>query len=323
MEEAKKIIDSKSGLHSRNKHRDRYNFEVLISTLPELEKFVSQNKYEEDTIDFANPLAVITLNKALLKHNYNIIRWEIPTGYLCPPIPGRADYIHNIADLLASCNINKIPKGSLIKCLDIGVGANCIYPIIGTKEYGWSFVGSDTDTVAVQSAKTIINHNEFLIDKIDIRTQTNSNNFFKGIIQKDEYFDITICNPPFHASVGEAKKGTLRKLRNLSNKRVTKQTLNFGGQNSELWCAGGEKNFIHNMIQQSREYSKACFWFSTLVSKESNLKNIYKALLNVNVETFKTLEMSHGNKVSRIVAWTFLDVEEQKNWRNTKWKDLD
>jgi 23S rRNA (adenine1618-N6)-methyltransferase len=46
-----------------------------------------------------------------------------------PPIPGRADYIHYIADLLATTN-SGIPKETEYKDWDIGVGANCIYPII-------------------------------------------------------------------------------------------------------------------------------------------------------------------------------------------------
>jgi 23S rRNA (adenine1618-N6)-methyltransferase len=39
-----------------------------------------------------------------------------------PPIPGRADYIHQIADLLATCNKKVVPTGADIRILDIGVG---------------------------------------------------------------------------------------------------------------------------------------------------------------------------------------------------------
>jgi 23S rRNA (adenine1618-N6)-methyltransferase len=81
---------------------------------------------------------------------------------LRPPIPGRADYIHYIADLLAENNGGKIPKGKQIKCLNIGVGANCIYPIIGNQEYGGSFVGADVDPVSIASANKIIEFNPFL-----------------------------------------------------------------------------------------------------------------------------------------------------------------
>ena len=156
----------KSSLHPRNKHRERYDFKQLIDSCPELGQFVKLNNYKDESIDFFNPEAVKMLNKALLKHYYGIDNWDIPKNYLCPPIPGRADYIHHIADLLGSNNSefqrNKIPTGNKIKCLDIGVGANCVYPIIGNKEYGWSFVGTDIDPVSIESANKIIEMNPFL-----------------------------------------------------------------------------------------------------------------------------------------------------------------
>src|SRR5688500_3909142 len=91
-------------LHPRNKHRQRYDFTQLISSCPDLAPFVKLNVYNDESIDFFNPEAVKMLNTALLKHFYNIVYWDIPSNYLCPPIPGRADYIHNIADLLGTKN---------------------------------------------------------------------------------------------------------------------------------------------------------------------------------------------------------------------------
>jgi len=267
----------KSELHPKNKHRERYDFEKLIKSCPELAQYVKLNIYNDQSIDFFNPEAVKMLNKALLMHFYDIKYWDIPQNYLCPPIPGRADYIHNIADLLYTCNNGKIPIGSKIKCLDIGVGANCIYPIIGNKEYAWSFIGSDIDTVSIDSANKIIELNPFLKGKIEIRLQKNPKDIFYGIIKKDELFDVTICNPPFHESLAEAQSGTIRKLNNLTKNNNNKAILNFGGQSNELWCKGGEKKFVQNMVRQSKQFANSCFWFSSLVSKELNLNSIYNS----------------------------------------------
>ena len=107
----------KSRLHPRSKHRNRYDFEKLIEGFPELEPFVKPNKFGDESIDFSDPKAVVTLNKALLKHHYGIENWLIPEGYLCPPIPGRADYIHHIADLLSESNYGNIPTGGDILVL--------------------------------------------------------------------------------------------------------------------------------------------------------------------------------------------------------------
>jgi len=309
----------KTRLHKRNKHRERYDFKALIESCPELAPFVKLNIYDDESIDFFNPQAVKMLNKALLKHYYAIDNWDIPENYLCPPIPGRADYIHHIADLLGGENYGKIPTGNKIKCLDIGVGANCVYPIIGNKEYGWSFVGSDIDAVAMVSAKSIIERNPSLKGNVEIRLQSNMKDIFYGIILKDELFDLSVCNPPFHASTEEAQSVTIHKLQNLKAKKTTKPVLNFSGQNRELWCEGGEVRFVRDMIIQSKQFSASCFWFSTSVSKQSHLNSVYEALRIAEAVDVKTIPMGQGNKTSRIVAWTFLKTEQQKEWVKTRW----
>lgn len=316
----KNIPKIKSKLHPRNKHRARYDFPKLIESYPDLATFVRPNDYGDDSINFFDPAAVRMLNTALLMHFYNITSWVIPTDYLCPPIPGRADYIHYVADLLALKNKTAIPKGSKIRCLDIGVGANTVYPIIGVKEYGWTFVGTEIDKVAITAAERNIQENVRLKNKIEIRPQSNAKDIFFQVIKKEERFDISICNPPFHTSLKEAQAGSIRKIKNLTKKKVKNPTLNFGGQANELWCEGGEKRFIREMIRQSSKFSKNCFWYSTLVAKEANLKPIYKALEKVKPTEIKTIPMGQGNKVSRIVAWTFLTEKEQEAWRISRWK---
>jgi 23S rRNA (adenine1618-N6)-methyltransferase len=309
----------KTKLHPRSKHRERYDFKQLIITSPELAKFVNLNDYGDESIDFFDAEAVKTLNKALLKHYYNVEHWNIPQNYLCPPIPGRADYIHYAADLLASLNNGKIPTGEKINCLDIGVGANCIYPIIGNKEYGWLFIGTEIDPVAVASANAIVEMDPQLKGKIDIRLQNNPKDILYGVLKKDERIDLMVCNPPFHASLEEAQAGTLRKLTNLKGKKVTKATLNFGGQNNELWCKGGEISFIRDMIRQSKQFSESVLWFTTSVSKQSNLNTVYQELEKANAFDLVTIPMGQGNKTSRVVAWTFLNKEQQQKWVKEKW----
>lgn len=310
---------SKSGLHPRNTHLDRYDFKELGKTEPELLPFVFENPYGDQTIDFANPNAVKILNRALLKHYYKIGFWDIPDGYLCPPIPGRADYIHCAADLLAQSNSGKLPPGRKVKVLDIGTGANLIYPILGNSIYDWSFVGAELDPKSIVSAQQIIDKNTNLNGKIELRHQSDSSHIFSGIIGKDEFFDLSICNPPFHESAAEAEAGSSRKVKNLKGKIGVKPTLNFGGQANELWCDGGETKFIERMIRESLEFKFSCFWFTTLVAKEVNLPSIYSNLKKAGVAEMKTIPMSQGNKKSRIVAWTFLSPAQRNNWQKMRW----
>ena len=295
-------------MHPRNQHNDKYNFPELIQAIPELGAFVKMNAYGNESIDFFNAEAVKLLNKALLKSNYGIEHWDIPENYLCPPIPGRAEYLHQIADLLYKNNPNFLEDkklGNNIRVLDVGVGANCIYPIIGVHEYNWNFVGSDIDEKAIAASQKIVDENDSLQHKIELRHQKNAHDIFHGILLPNEKFHLTVCNPPFHASLQEAQQGNLRKNRNLKNSRNAKVQLNFGGQGTELWCEGGEETFIEKMILQSAVYAKQVEWFSTLVSKESTLKKIQLKLEYVDARDMRILPMQLGNKVSRIVAWSF------------------
>lgn len=294
--------EEKKQLHPRNKHRSRYDFSLLVKSCPDLRDFVLVNPYGDESIDFADPSAVKMLNKALLAQYYRIKHWDIPENYLCPPIPGRADYIHYLADLLGESNNGVIPTGKSVKILDIGTGANCIYPIIGHQEYGWTFVGSDVDRGAVQSAENIISANEDLRGAIQIRLQRDPRHIFEGIIKPGESFDMSLCNPPFHASAAEAAAGSQRKLRNLGKQ---KNVLNFGGQNVELWCKGGELGFVRTMIEESLKFSGQCKWFTTLVSKSSNLPFVYGYAEKAGALHMRTMEMAQGQKVSRFVAWSF------------------
>jgi 23S rRNA (adenine1618-N6)-methyltransferase len=305
----------KSNLHPRNLHRFGYDFEKLIHTNPDLKQYVFVNEFETQTIDFSNPDAVKSLNKSILIQDYSILNWDLPKDYLCPPIPGRVDYIHYLADLLATKNNAIIPEGENVVGLDIGIGSNCIYPILGNSIYEWSFVGTDIDENAIQNCKKIIEQNPKLIDAISLQLQVESRFIFKNIILPEDKFAFTICNPPFHNSQEEATKSSIRKVNNLSETRTKNPVLNFGGQNAELWCDGGEIGFITQMIFESAKYPMQVLWFTTLVSKKENLPNIYKTLSKVQVVEIKTIEMSQGQKTSRIVAWTFLSESQQKNWK--------
>ncbi|MFV3403548.1 MULTISPECIES: 23S rRNA (adenine(1618)-N(6))-methyltransferase RlmF [Pseudomonas] len=308
-------MTDKPSLHPRNRHQGRYDFPALIKAHPDLARFTLTNPYGKPSIDFANPEAVRVFNRALLKAQYGIQHWDIPADYLCPPIPGRADYIHVLADLLAEDNAGDAPRGAQVRALDIGVGANCIYPLLGHSDYRWRFIGSDIDPVALASAKVIVQANK--LDKaIGLRLQPAPKHILEGLLQADERFDVTLCNPPFHASREEATRGSQRKWKNLGKQDPKRKLpiLNFGGQNNELWCEGGEIRFVSQMVAESVRYGAQVLWFTSLVSKASNLPGIEAALNKAGVKALRIVEMGQGQKQSRMVAWSFQDEAARQAW---------
>ncbi|GLR03904.1 ribosomal RNA large subunit methyltransferase F [Vibrio hyugaensis] len=327
---------AKSGLHDRNAHRGRYDFKKLVTAEPQLQSFVIKNPKGEDSINFSDPKAVKMLNKALLAAHYDIEFWDIPDTYLCPPIPGRADYVHRVAELLDGEVKGKYAHNK-VRALDVGVGANCIYPIVGVTQYGWHYTGSDVDPKSIESAQAIVERNASLNGNIDLLQQTNESNIYRGIIQPNERYDVTTCNPPFHRSAEEAAMGSQRKLDNLkANQRkkgvkvhshqvkahqvkahqvkASQPVLNFGGQNTELWCEGGEAVFIRKMANESQAFSAQVLWFTTLISKKDNVRPMRKQLEKLGVKAIRVVEMSQGQKVSRFIAWSYMDKAQRKSW---------
>jgi len=306
-DEPLKNSECKGTLHPRNLHHGRYDFSALCRTLPELSAFLKDNPKGDQTVDFSDQKAVLCLNRALLTHYYQIKYWEIPKGYLCPPIPGRADYLHYLADLPLLLNQDGTHNKS-VHVLDIGTGANCIYPIVGVSTYGWQFTASDIDKVSVKSATAIVNSNPSLKGRVKVVHQTDKHSFFRGVIQADEYYDFTLCNPPFYASLKEAQESSERKLRNLNKKKSDSTIIsdrNFGGQKAELWCSGGEIVFLKNMAKESVLFSNQVGWFSSLVSKAENIRPLKKLLTKLGATEIRTIKMSQGQKVSRMIVWCF------------------
>ncbi|MBW0296017.1 23S rRNA (adenine(1618)-N(6))-methyltransferase RlmF [Shewanella xiamenensis] len=306
-------------LHPRNLHAHGYDFSALMTSYPKLKTFVRPTPYGALSIDFADPIAVKTLNAALLKHHYGLAFWDIPKGALCPPIPGRVDYLHYLADLLFEGA--PVQRAGQVSALDIGTGANGVYAILGHQVYGWQFVASDINPQSLTNVQRIIDNNPSLQGHLSLRQQQDEKVVFKGIIQASDRFELTLCNPPFHGSLKEASEGSLRKVRNLQLNRgeqpkAASATLNFGGQAAELWCQGGERQFLATMIRESQAFAEQCLWFTSLVSKQENLKPCYQALAKLGVDTVKTIEMQQGNKITRVLAWSFHSQAKRLQWRN-------
>ena len=280
-------------MHPENPFAKNYDFDFLVQHSPDLKKFVFVNEYGNQTITFGDKQAVKALNRALLKAYYGLDHWDIPEHNLCPPIPGRLDYLLHVAEL--------IPKTKL-SLLDIGTGANLIYPILATCHFNWQCTASEVDLDALKNAQEIIDSNKVL-QKIALRRQRFKSSILEHIIQPGDNFDVVVCNPPFFKNRTDAEQQNQRKVRNLQLEGG--ERLNFGGLANELWYKGGEEAFIKKMAGESVLFKDQVHWFSSLVSQKENLKNIKRAINKTDPAEVKVIEMEQGNKKSRFVAWTY------------------
>jgi len=334
-----------NALHPRNPHAGRYDFDLLCAAVPALKECLRTKPDGAITIDFADPFAVKCLNKAILAQHYQVTDWDIPDNYLCPPIPGRADYVHYLADLLATRHTPKVfdqadpysliiphaqdahlVRGAGVKVLDIGVGANGIYPIVGAGNFDWSFLASDIDPVSVASVKTLVQAHPSRLANVFVVLQSDRNKMFEGVVSPNDKIDISMCNPPFHNSLEEAEASHRRKRHNLNKHQGKRETLsgskkssgmfNFGGQGAELWCKGGERLFLRKMTSESLQFCDQVCWFSSLVSNSENVAPLKKRIKKLGARYIAVMDMGQGQKKSRIVAWSYQTKTALLNWGN-------
>lgn len=306
--------EGKPGLHPRNPHREGYDFPTLANTCPELAAFLTRTPDGRASVDFADPAAVKALNRALLAHHYGVQGWDLPPGALCPPVPGRADYLHHLADLLGEGLPGGVPTGPAVRVLDLGTGSSLVYPLVGHRSYGWTFVGTDVDPAALDSARRILAANPDLGGSIAVRRQAASDRILPGVVRPGERFHASLCNPPFHASAAEAREGSRRKWRNLKGATAPEPALNFGGRSGELWCPGGEAAFVGRMIRESQGFGDRILWFTSLVSRSENLPALRRALRAEGPAEVRVVPMAQGQKRSRFLAWTFVPRGDRARW---------
>lgn len=294
--------EKSSHLHPNNPHLGRYNFTKLCQYFPNLTAYVVATPKGDKTIDFTDANAIQALNAAILAADYQITFWQLPAGYLCPPIPGRADYLHYAADLVAELTQTSKPVGKQFRLLDIGTGANCIYPILASRSFGWRAVGSDIDSTALKVAGAIVKANANLKGLIELRLQPKASELLFGIIQPGEYYDISVCNPPFFASAAEAAAANQQKWQKLGKANHGR---NFAGTANELWCEGGELAFIKKLIADSSLFASQVGWFTSLVSQQKHLPALVAQLRRLPVAEVRQIKMRHGQKTSTILAWRY------------------
>jgi 23S rRNA (adenine1618-N6)-methyltransferase len=283
-------------MHESNPFRNGYDFTILLEVEPGLQSYVYTTKYGSPSLLLKEPEAVLLFNKTLLAYQFRIDFFELPEGYLCPAVPGRLDYLLHVKELL-----DDKPH---IHLLDVGCGASGIYQLLAEKVLGWKSKGSDINPISTKYAQINL-HKNGLHSAICVHQQ-HSENYFSGIIQQQDYFDVTVCNPPFYEQKETSTRLAARKWKQLNiQPESNEQKTSFGGNDHELWVSKGQTEFIQAMIRESVGYKDQVGWFTCLVSKKSMLNEILPVLKKLTIAEYRVQEMEQGRKQSRFIAWRF------------------
>lgn len=115
----------------------------------------------------------------------------------------RLDYILYIQDLMDE----KSSATDEIYGIDLGVGASCIYALLGCSlRKNWNFVGTEINGDSIEYAQENINRN-LLQDRIHIIQNKRQRHLFpKKLLQRHEKYDFCMCNPPFYKDMDHAQE---------------------------------------------------------------------------------------------------------------------
>ncbi|KAJ2496764.1 hypothetical protein GGH96_005599 [Coemansia sp. RSA 1972] len=278
---------------------DRVSYERVADKFPELKQHLIK-RGTHSTIDFLDSAAVRTLNQALLAVYFDL-DVHLPARNLCPTVANRLHYIEWIQREL----LPETSPLSKVRALDVGCGASCIYPLLGTRVMGCEFVGTDINATSIETARKNVERNAGTNIQLFLNkdAQVTLPICAEGFPQGEEYgdgsvFTFSMCNPPFYSSREEQMR-----LRGIKHKKPGLETQ---GHDDELFTEGGEEEFLNRMVDESAKLGACIKWYSTLVGKKSTLAGLKTRIRQTPNVHIREGTLVQGKTTRWVVAWSFL-----------------
>jgi len=279
-----KVLDDEGNLTAWVKeYGKQIDWEALAAKDEEVRKLYTNGK----CLDFSRPEARHVVARVCLELHWNL-KWECPRDRLAPCVPNRVAY-------LAWLYEEVLPKRDL-RVIDVGTGASCIYPLLGSRMFDWSFVATDIDTEAVKTAKANVKLNPDLnIFVIKVDPDAPPLTSAKLLCEESSSitsFDLSMTNPPFFADE-EERDSAVGGMHRPEGRAVCVR-------NEEI-VQGGEVEFV------KRIHSDPCpvVWKSALLGKKTSQAKLLTIFnRDPKVLLVKSSSFRLGNTVRYLIAWT-------------------
>lgn len=258
-------------------HR-RPDFAHLASLYAPLAPYVRLNSSGAH-VDFRDADATRTLTLALLHVDFGLML-TLPAHQLCPTVPSRVAYLAWAHSLLGE-------HEDEVCALDIGVGASCIYPLLGWRMYGWRWLGSEVDAASLAYARANVAANAAQ-GAITLRLASCEDRI-AGVLREGESVALSVCNPPFFDN-GDAKA-------------VNPHTA-LAITRSEERTEGGEVSFVRAMIDESVRLGPRVRWCSSLLGRKASLKPLLAHLQRLGIANMRHTAFRLGRTTRWAIAWS-------------------
>ena len=283
---------------------DHINFEQLAAKDLEFNVlWESLPKKLKKTLDWQDPEQLRTLTRALLRQHFNL-RVGLPPDRLTPAVPVRYKYIQWIQRLLDTTSgsfTTEHDTNRQISGLDVGVGASCIYPLLGCATHPtWRFYGTDIDAKAISTATANVSKNK-LDPRIRLLFTTPDSPLFPLDTLGAESLDFTMCNPPFYASADERTASAAAK------KRAPRAACT--AADIEAITEGGEVAFALRMVEESRQLRDRVQWYTIQLGKDESVAAVVDELREAGCSNWAVGNLKPGHvTVRRALAWSWRDL---------------
>ncbi|KAK4163375.1 hypothetical protein QBC43DRAFT_345276 [Cladorrhinum sp. PSN259] len=279
-------------------------FRHLYDTEPDFKQLSKQDAefasvlQKNGQLDFTDPAAVMQLTKTLLRTDFGL-EIELPNDRLCPPVPNRHNYILWLKDLLESTSYSP-PDSQPVCGLDVGTGASCIYPLLGTvQRSSWHFVATDIDEQSLAHAKRNVELND-LSGQVRLLLRSPKDSLIPS--ESDlpmSPLGFVMMNPPFYTSADEMLSSAAKKSRPPHSACT--------GAPVEMVCEGGEVAHVGRLLEESlvlRE--RGARWYTSMLGKVTSLEVLVGKLKENGINNYAVTEFIQGNKTKRwAIGWTF------------------
>ncbi|KAL2260433.1 hypothetical protein VTK26DRAFT_5546 [Humicola hyalothermophila] len=245
-------------------------------------------------LDFTNPAATMQLTKTLLDLDFGL-KLELPKDRLCPPVPNRHNYILWLKDLMDSTSYDQ--PGRRLCGLDVGTGASCIYPLLGTAQRPWCFVATDIDAKSLSYAKRNIELNG-LRDRIRLLERKVDDPLVPLGEAGIQSIDFVMMNPPFYDSEDDMLASAKKKERPPFSACT--------GAPVEMVCDGGEVAHVGRLLRESLVLRDRVQWYTSMLGKLSSLEALVEQLHANGIDNYAVTEFVQGTKTRRwALGWSF------------------
>ena len=336
------------------------NFEELARRYPDflkawkhIQETQHQAKQKHHRAKFSSCITQefsIALTRGLLHWYFDLTLQHIPEKHLCPPVPNRFFYVHWIQthllpllskesgrfDYDSDDSEGDTNDGALALYpygLDIGVGANCIYPMLNAKFFRYNMVGTDIDNDALKVAQANVEANHlqgkiklFQVAPSYAQQQASSSPSAPESVggpvsralqtwqssqrpeqREQQRLQFVMTNPPFYDP--QEEQTVMTDARVGDGRARTAMTV------SEGTYPGGEVGFVTDMIADSLRQRNdvelngsllsSPLWYSSMLGKKASLVKLQKLLTHtLGPGHVEVTDYGPGQYTRWFLAWT-------------------